>query len=259
VLTLNRQEGPYLWIRVLNTKIMKAKIYTPLLLTVFIASFGAAIGQTKTEKELKEEDLKKKQQVIVIGNDKKLTEEQLKKELEAVRSLQMDELKAAKEDQFRIQKEALDSYKKSMEVFKKQGIDNYYVVPPVGRLERDDYSDIGRHYNIWSLDENSTLSISKDLADVTTSNDFTYEIKQGTYSINFRVDGSLSSGEMKISFKKPDGKVFQEMVISPLADINWNQSFRWEEEDENDFLGKWTISIKADKAKGEYSVRVNSR
>jgi len=237
---------------------MKARFYTPVLLAVFFASFGGAIGQTKTEKELKEEDLKKKQMIIIDGN-KKLSEEELKKQLESVRMIQEEKLKDLKEDQFRIQREAMDSYKKSMEEMKKQGIDNYYVVPPASRWNNDVYTDIGRHYNVWSLDENSTLSISKDLADVTTSNDFSYEIKEGTYSIGFSVTGSLSSGEMKITFKKPDGKTFQEMVISPLADINWNQSFRWEDDDSGDFIGKWIISIKADKAKGKYSVRVNSR
>jgi hypothetical protein len=238
---------------------MKAKFYTPILLTLFAASFGGALGQTKTEKEMKEDELKKKQQVLILDQNKKISEEELKKALEDARMIQEKNLKIMKEDQFLIQREAMDNYKKSMDELKKQGIDNYVVVPPPTRWNSDVVTDLGRHYNIWTSDENSTLSIRKELSDITIANDFNYEIKQGTYAISFFVEGSLNSGEMKITFKKPDGKAFQEMVISPLGDIDWNQTFRWEEEDEEEFLGKWTISIKAEKASGKYAIRVNSR
>jgi hypothetical protein len=76
---------------------------------------------------------------------------------------------------------------------------------------------------------------------------------------SFFVTGTLKAGELKITLKKPDQTAFQEFTISPLADVNWNQQFRWEEEESEGYLGKWTISISASKANGTYSVQVNSR
>ncbi len=244
---------------------MKTKIYTQFLLVVFLASATGVMAQTKTEKEVKSVEGPKKTQVTTIVDGKKLTEEELKKELEAVRSINEKELKklqenrSFQEDAIRLNREAYQIQRKAIADLKEQGLDNYVVVPDVIRHSADFYNQFGQTYNVWSNRENSSLSISKALSDVTFATDFNYEVKEGTFTISFDVNGTLSAGELKIIMKKPDGKTFQEITMSSLADVNWNQTFRWEEDDQDEFLGKWTISIKADKAKGNYSVRVNSR
>ena len=245
---------------------MKTKMYTQFLLVVFLASATGVMAQTKTEKEVKSEEAQKKAQVTVSVDGKKLTEEALKKELEAVRSINEKELKkmqenrSFQEDAIRLNREAVQIHRKSLEDLKEKGFDNYVVVPDVTPRTVDFYNQFGQAYNsVWSNRENSSLSISKALSDVTFATDFTYEVKEGNFTISFDVNGTLGAGELKIIMKKPDGKSFQEITMSSLADVNWNQTFRWEEDDQDEFLGKWTISIKADKAKGNYSVRVNSR
>lgn len=233
---------------------MKTTIYTPVLLAVFLAATAGAMGQAKTEKEKEEEALKKKSETVIIRDGRKISEADLEKELQEVR-------KQHDEQQIKAQKEAMESYKETLDELKKKGVENYKVLPPANRWT---YTEpLNFYYNpetyLLGLRENSSLGISKDLIDVTFSSDFYYDVKEGSSSVSFDVSGTMSSGELKITLKKPDGKSFQEFTISPLADVNWTQQFRWEEEDQDNYLGKWTISIKAEKARGSYNVKVNSR
>lgn len=116
-----------------------------------------------------------------------------------------------------------------------------------------------RLQDMYNRRENNSMNISKALEDVSLSTDFQYEVKEGTNSVSFFVNGTLKAGELKITLKKPDKTAFQEIPISPLADVNWNQQFSWEEDESDAYLGKWTISISASKANGNYRVQVNSR
>jgi hypothetical protein len=235
---------------------MKAKIYTPILLVAFLAGSSGAVGQVQTDK--KEQGEKKQSETVIIRDGRRISGTELEKELQEIRQRH-------EEQRLKTQREAMESYKKSMEEFKKQGLDtnfeDFKVLPPTIRWN---YTEpLNYYYNpetyLLGLKENSSLGISKNLADVTFASDFYYDVKEGNSTISFDVDGTMSAGELKIALKKPDGKTFQEFTISPLADVNWSQVFRWEEEDEDEFLGKWTIAIKADKATGSYNVKVNSR
>jgi hypothetical protein len=239
---------------------MKTKIFTQVLLLVFLASLGGVMAQNKTDKVIKEEINKDgKEETTIIVDGKKLTGDELEKELAKIRQHQEYQFKKQlDQEQLQIQKEALDSYKQSLEDLKEKGVDNYYVLPRPDRWSGL-YNQMDDNLGIWSMKQNNSLGISKDLADVTNATDFTYEVKEDNSNISFMVNGTLSAGELKITLKKPDGKAFQDITISPLADIDWNQQFNWDEENQDEYLGKWIISIKADKAKGKYTVRVNSR
>ncbi|MFH0760561.1 MAG: hypothetical protein V2A67_03560 [Bacteroidota bacterium] len=238
---------------------MKTKIFTQIFLIVFLSSLGGVMAQNKTEKTIKEEtnkDGKKETSIIVDG--KKLTGEELEKELAKVRQHQELVFKNQQQEQMKIQKEAMESYKQSLEELKEKGVEGFVALPRPDRWTNSGYM-IADNYNIWSMKQNNSLIISKDLADVTNATDFTYEVKEDTYNISFSVNGTLNAGEMTIIFKNPQGKNFQELTISPLADINWNQEFEWNEDNQDEYLGKWMVSIKAANAKGKYNVRVNSR
>lgn len=238
---------------------MKSKIFTQLLLIVFLSSLGGVMAQNKTEKAVKEDVTKdQKKEVTIVIDGRKLTGEELEQELQKVR--QHQELLFGKQlhDQQIMQKEAMNNYRRSMQEFKEKGGDDFYMNQPE-KWSNQGYNILGDNYNIWSMKQNNSLVISKDLSDVTNATDFTYEVKEENFSIRFSVNGTLSAGELKISLKKPDGKAFQDITISPLADIDWNQEFNWDEDDQEEYLGKWMISIKATNAKGEYNVRVSSR
>jgi hypothetical protein len=103
------------------------------------------------------------------------------------------------------------------------------------------------------------LTIDKELTDATNSADFNYELKEGANGMSIRVEGAIDSGKVKIAIKKPDGELYNEYTLSPLANVNWKQSVQFDEEDEAKYIGKWTVSITAEKAKGKYSVHLSGR
>jgi hypothetical protein len=111
----------------------------------------------------------------------------------------------------------------------------------------------------WYSGGQDNLTINKELTDETNSADFNYELKEGANGMSIRVEGAIDAGKVKIAIKKPDGELYNEYTLSPLANVNWNQTVTFDEEDANKYLGKWTVSISAEKAKGKYSVQLNGR
>ena len=139
---------------------------------------------------------------------------------------------------------------------------NYRYELPEGAFNKDFKVEIpefrGNMMNWYSPDQDN-LNINKELADETNSADFNYELKKGANGMTIRVEGSIDSGKVKISIKKPDGELYNEYTLSPLANVNWKQSVSFDEEDAAKYLGKWTVSVSAEKAKGKYSVQLNGR
>jgi len=249
---------------------MKTKISISVLLIILITSLITVMGQEQTDKKKQEADAKKrKEQVTIIVDTQKDAEKDLQKAMEESLAAEEKALKARKDNgyldnkEFYKQAEALQfSKKKLQEEMKAQGVYepfiNYSFTPPM-RWKTED-NGMSNVYSIYGGDhENTSLSISKTLEEVTFSTDFSYDVKDESSSVSFFVSGSMKAGELKITLKKPDKTAFQEITISPLADVNWNQTFRWDEGETEGYLGKWIISISAAKANGNYRVQVNSR
>jgi len=249
---------------------MKTKRFAPVILALFLASMIPVMGQQTTDQKKKENDIRKKrtESEIILDTTKSITEKELQK---AMSDALVSEEKALKtkmqlgildnKDFFR-QAEALQNSKRKLEEMKSSGQNwdshTYSDVTPF--MWKSNNADLANVYSMYSGDrENTSLSISKSLEDVTFSTDFYYDVKSGSSNVSFFVNGSLKVGELKITLKKPDKTAFQEITISPLADVNWNQQFRWDEDETNEYLGKWTISITAAKVNGNYRVQVNSR
>ena len=247
---------------------MKTTRFIQVLLVLFLAI--PAMGQQVSDKKKQESDTrKKKEQMVIIMDSARNSEKELQKAMEESLVAQEKALKAKKltgmlDDQaFFKEAEALQNNKRKLEQLKSSGEDwtspyKFSYTPPMryqnGSLE------IGDVYGgFLGNRENTSLTISKTLEDVTFSTDFFYDVKKGSSNVSFYVSGTLTAGELKITLKKPDKTAFQEITISPLADVNWNQQFKWEEDESDAYLGKWIISISASKANGNYRVQVNSR
>ncbi len=247
---------------------MKATRFTPVLFGLFLAAMMPAMGQQEADKKKQEADAqRKKEQVRIVVDSKKDSQQDLQKAMEESLAAEEKALKARKDNgiidnmEFYKQAEALKEHQKQMQQMKIESPDwevaRLYGTPSISWKGGE--KDAFNIYRYGMDRENSSLSISKNLEDVTIANDFFYDAKTGSTNISFFVNGSLKAGELKITLKKPDKTTFQEITISPLADVNWNQSFRWDEEETDEYLGKWTISISASKANGNYRVQVNSR
>ena len=113
-------------------------------------------------------------------------------------------------------------------------------------------------YENFNSESGSMLELSKDLADVSISKDFYFDVKEGAETLDMNIDGTLESGDLTITVKKPDGEVFQKFQISPLADVDWSQNINLDEGGEV-YSGKWTINLTGEGATGDYSLRFRAR
>lgn len=247
---------------------MKTTKFAPVLLALFLASLVPAIGQQVADKKKQQEDSRKKKEREVMIIDSSInTEKELQKAMAESLVAEEQALKTKKQiglldnQEFFRQAEALQNSKRKLQEMKSSGRNwdsrTYSDATP---FMWNSNLDLANVYSIYSGDrENNSLSISKTLEDVTFSTDFYYDVKNGSSNVSFFVNGSLKVGELKITLKKPDKTAFQEITISPLADVNWNQQFKWEDDEADQYQGKWIISITAAKANGNYRVQVNSR
>ena len=251
---------------------MNTKVSISVLLIVLLASLMTVMGQEKTDKKKQEEELqKKKEQMSIVIDAKKDAQFELQQAMQESIEAEMDALKKKQKEGYidakAYQKELdalMERQKKIKELegqlhgdFWGPGTNYSFAMPSI--RYKFDGNNMGNAYAIMDGRENNSMSISKTLEDVTFATDFSYDVKAESSGVSFFVTGTLKAGELKITMKKPDKTAFQEITISPLADVNWNQAFHWDEEDADTYTGKWLISISATKANGNYRVQVNSR
>ena len=77
--------------------------------------------------------------------------------------------------------------------------------------------------------------------------------------MSVNVTGAIDSGKVNVTIKRPDGEVYNEYTLSPLANVNWKQTIKFEDQKETEYLGKWTVTVSAEKAKGNYRVQLRGR
>lgn len=114
-------------------------------------------------------------------------------------------------------------------------------------------------YSYYSSSSKDNFSINKSLTDESSTADFTYEVKEGADGISVMVNGKMDSGKVVVTIKRPDGEVYNEYTLSSLANVDWKQNLKFEEMEESEYVGKWTISVAAEKANGDYAVQINGR
>ncbi len=116
----------------------------------------------------------------------------------------------------------------------------------------------GGVYSVFSGNQDN-LSINKNLEDETSSADFNYDVKEGASGMSVNVKGAIDAGKVMITIKRPNGEVFNEYTLSSLGNVNYNQSLKFEDQEESAYAGKWTVTISAEKAKGNYGVSIRER
>jgi len=158
---------------------------------------------------------------------------------------------------------------RELEVLKDMNGDQFLYYYRTPKLELNIPDTLGIHDEDFKIDfpklkkdvltligEPSILEIEKDLTGETISADFNFEIDSQKNAISLTVNGAIDNGKVTITIKKPDGTIFNENTLSPLANVNYNQKLNFEGEDESGYLGKWTVSIAAVEAKGKYHISI---
>ena len=154
----------------------------------------------------------------------------------------------------------VDNYWRTFESAKEVNENLYKVVMPELQFDfkREPMRSISNMY-LTSARERTSLTIRKELDDVTFNTKFKYEVSEGANGISYKVDGSMDEGTLLIKLIKPNGDVLQEIEISPLADISWSQDLRFNEEEEQDEnVGSWVIVVSAKNASGSYQISVRA-
>ena len=252
------------------------KLFLPILILSFIFSGTMVQAQSKNEKE-------KAQKEKILELEKrlekalKMQEADLEKALKLSKQLQERELKSILENQHKIRQKAMDQHERQFE--EKEG--NYRRAYNLGKnydknvwsvVESEWDSDIdiefdGDAFKAISLPnvyfstgkERTALTIHKELEDVTFDTKFKYEVTEGSKGIHFSVSGEMEEGTLLVKLIKPNKEVLQEIEISPLANVGWDQDLRWEKDEEKaGNFGSWTIVVSAKGASGRYNVSVRA-
>ena len=241
------------------------KLFLPLLILSMFFSGPLAQAQSKSEKE-KEEKIRELEEKLEQALQ--LQEAELEKALQSKKRINDEELKKILESHSRVQQKAMEQYEKAWELnkdkfrdqwndnpefldrrsFERSRSNNYRIFSPP---DMDIYFDKDNETllnlpgtYITTSKERTALTIRKDLDDVTFDTKFKYEVAEGSNGLNFNVNGSMDEGTLMIKLVKPSGEVLQEIEISPLADISWNQDLRWKEDEEKEKnIGSWVIVV----------------
>ena len=195
----------------------------PLILSLLLLG-SVLMAQTKEEKEVKEAELKAKQELIEIQRHQ-MKEQQLKtRELERNLAEQAREASRART--------------------------STWVYP--GSTGFGDESSL---YFVSEDQENQSQLTIRNTFDGNSSNSKgEFDVDESTRHIRFRMNGKVRSGEISIRVVYPGGKVFKELTMTSPTDISFTQSITIKEEDKKKYVGSWQYEVSADKAEGSYSL-----
>ncbi|MFH0759912.1 MAG: hypothetical protein V2A67_00240 [Bacteroidota bacterium] len=224
-----------------------------------------AFAEQQEEMNLKQKEMQEQIMIMKDGQIKKIQE--LKelgklKELEGIGELEgLDKLKELKE--FEGQMKAWKDDEGNMTYYYKAPDlkYKYKVAEPfvAGAPNIAFDAPIFKGDAFTLLSGKDALSIEKELTGETISADFNYEVKSGAEGISLSVNGSIEAGTVVITVKKPDGTVFNTYNLSPLANVSWKQSLTFDDQEESSYVGKWTVTVAAEGAKGKYNFHMIGR
>jgi hypothetical protein len=232
---------------------MKTQISKLFILAIVSALFvTTANAQDITKKDesrkKKEKELQKKELDSIAEQSKAEYEFELQRLLEEQSKL-MDEQESAVEEMEKL------SELGEMNVIPYRDLDFKIAIPDVPNAPFFQFD--GQFNSRHMSGDNTSFNVSKRLRDATTFNgDFEFTIPENCKSILINFSGSLESGNLKITFSKPDKKVYQEFKVNPVADVRWSK--RLKEEDMKDYVGTWKITIAAQDAKGNYNINIST-
>jgi len=213
-------------------------------------------AQSKAEKEEKAKKLRLMEMEMKAEQIEK--QKELHEVLKEAKNLEATELKAILEGQKVIQREALKNYRISLKDYEENEVWNIDV--PEMRFEFKDEASPShfRNYVSMSSSESTSLMIQKEIEELTFDTKFKYEVQKGSKSFQFSASGSVDEGTILIKLLNPAEKVIHEFEVSPLADVEWSQRFKWSEEDADKNFGTWIIIVDAEDATGHYQVSVRA-
>lgn len=222
-----------------------------LLLIMFLMSTTRLSAQDNQEK-VKQKEIQQKEQQKKI-EEKKKQQKELDSISEQAEASYEDELKQLFEEQKRAQEEVSRANRETQRISREYDRKVYSSRPALLNF----YDQTEQLFT--GSGDNTTFTISKHIKNTNTfTSDFEYEVPEKVVSIFFDFNGELETGSLKITIVKPNGKVFQVLNVTPVADVNWNKKYKIKEGESDEYSGTWKVTISTKDAKGYYELRVNS-
>jgi len=236
---------------------MRTILFTLIALLIALALSSTQLFAQENQEKTKQIELQKKQKQKDLELKKKQQKE-LDSITEESQAQYDEELKLLIKEQKKAQAESKEDYEEA--AGHTSGYDNAYRVrgARVTRPALLNFYDQADQIFSGSGD-NTNFTISKNLRNTFTfSNDFEYEVPENVAGLYFDFGAELEAGTLKLTITKPDGKVFQTLSVSPIANVDWNKRYKVKENETSQYSGSWKITISTKEAKGFYELRINS-
>jgi hypothetical protein len=210
-------------------------------------------AMTEFHAQMEDQRMKMDQERDRMEDQRKAMEEKIM----ILRDQNLDKLKDIKEAEIEILKDIngkqIRHYYKAPNIVWKSG-----EPMEIGENFKIDMPEIkSNFYAVY--DERDVLDIENKLEGETHSADFPYEVKEGANRLTLNVNGSIDEGKVLITVKEPDGSVYNEYTLSPLANVVWKQTINLDDENGEKLTGKWTVTVATENARGTYKVHISGR
>lgn len=156
---------------------------------------------------------------------------------------------------FAISANAQETEKSTGKTATKESSDAFSVSK--AKMMADKYKVVSdmRNYNFdFDQSQRSELTLMKKFEGESVNTTKTFDVEKSFIAISLY--GTAESGKLSIKLLTPDGKEFKNFEIDPASDVSWNVKLDANKDDK--YVGKWTIQVTVEKAKGFYSLRIMS-
>ncbi|MCP4310737.1 MAG: hypothetical protein GY790_05705 [Bacteroidetes bacterium] len=219
---------------------MKAiRIIGIVILGLFLLAGTSLYAQDRKDKEADLKAVKEK-------------EMQAKKEMLEKEHMEMkhqEERMREKEIQFVEQSAIFDA--RTMESAREPSRARVYVTSSSG----DEHSYFYGHEERGSQ---SQLTLRNSFSGGSDASRGEFDVDKGIRQFKCMIMGKVREGEILIKVLYPGGKVFKELTITSSAEVTYTQSLYINDGSEEKYVGSWTYEVKAQKAKGNYTLSIST-
>ncbi len=239
-----------------------------ILLLALLISGPFLLAQEKEEELAKKQDVleeqKAKQEEKMLKEQKEMQEEQKAMQAEKMHKAQ----KEMQEMELQAKKRMLEQQQKMQQLeyeYQKQKKQH-----ELERLSRESSRGVRAETRTSGIRSEGDYMIAapfvqSNQSQLTLRNNFDggsdtskgkFEVGEDSRHFKCMISGKVKSGDIYISVKYPDGKVFKELKINSAAEVNFTQSRTMKDGEKDRYIGSWSYEVKANKAEGIYMLQI---
>jgi hypothetical protein len=229
------------------------KKYSLLLLAFFYISSASAFGQASTQEKTKTEAEKEALIQQAINEQKKAMTEQRKLQTETRGALIDQNAPVLDTTRSRVNSGRGENDPRSMNP---RGIRQFSN----GDSFSFTYPGSDPFFSRFAGNdtERTTWDFSKSLKENSFSRDYTFDVDKSVKNFVMAVIGDCKAGEIKIKILMPNGKIYSDILIDELGNLNSRKTFAISETENQDKVGAWKFQISSSKATGFFKISLQT-